>query len=135
MSAAKALKARLSEAPAVTALTATRITSQIAQQDGRTFPQITYEVTNEEVSRNYTGSSGLSRDQAEIACAATSYAGSVELGKAVKVALDNGSGTWGGIKVLNCMYRSSTEQQESNGQGQDALVFTVTLTFTLWTVG
>jgi hypothetical protein len=132
MSAAKAVNARLTTVTAVTDLVADRVYPIIAPQNARTYPQVVYQISGEEHPGHYTGTSGLGKATVTVACIARSYAGSVELAAAVRVALDQQAGTWGSVVVKGCFFEDADEQQDANDQGQDDLLFLKVLTFTIW---
>jgi hypothetical protein len=102
----KAIHARLTSDPAVSAIIAGRVFPHMATG---TYPAVVYAEDTAEYPRHYTGSDGYTRTTAEIGCLARSYGAAIDLAAAVRAALDNKAGTWGGIDVQGCFLQDETD--------------------------
>lgn len=105
----KAIFAQLRGNGAVADLVATRVYPVGSAPTNPAIPYVEYDTTGADFPRSYTGSSGLADAEIDIACVAGSYADAVALATAVRKALDNQSGTWGGIVVQGAFVTGNPE--------------------------
>jgi hypothetical protein len=101
-------------------------------EDYGVFPRIVYEVNDEDRPRTYKGSSGLLESTVSVYCTDLTYKGSSDLADLVKAALDRQRGTWNGVVVQSCSYKSSSESNEQPAQGSDVTAYTRQLSFSVW---
>jgi hypothetical protein len=141
MNAIPALFAQLSNDGAVGDLVgssnAARIFPKISPQAlAGSYPQIVYEITDSDQARHYTGSGGLYSFNGTLFCIADSYAGVIALADAMRAALDNRNGTWGGVAVQGCFIDEGNEGVEETGdQGEQRILYVKELRFLLWIQG
>lgn len=129
MSAPKAIFARLKTESGVVAVCRNVFAADC--EEGTTFPRIVFEIEDDERPRTYQGSSGVLKTTAKIDCTATTYKAAHDIGQAVKTALDNQSGTWGGVKAC-AFYRGANEEHDQPQPGTGKDTYTRTLQFDVW---
>jgi hypothetical protein len=127
MSVAKAIYSKLTEAIAAVPVYA----EDVAEGSG--FPRIVYTINESDRPRTYAGSCGVTKSSVDVECQANSYTAAQTLGQSVVAALDNASGTWGGVVVQFSYFDNSTERHDEPLPGTANDVYTTALSFIVWT--
>lgn len=127
----KAIYARLTVYAATSALVGTRVYPHSAPPQQKTYPLVVYRGGGDDDSATAGGGAGNVRAEVDVACIAATYAGVRALADAVKAALDDESGTWGGVVVQGVFYQRGTEQEVASADADNSL-FVVEMTFTAW---
>ena len=103
MTVGKAIYYLLTNASDVTEIVGTRIFPEVAQQDAD-LPYIVYNVSNNEPSDTKKAPSKLDTADVEVNCFATNYSQVIDMGVAVRAALDRVKGTYSGVNVQSVQY-------------------------------
>ena len=103
MTVGKAIYYLLTNANDVTEIVGTRIFPEVAQQDAD-LPYIVYNVSNNEPSDTKKAPSKLDTADVEVNCFATNYSQVIDMGVAVRAALDRVKGTYSGVNVQSVQY-------------------------------
>lgn len=128
----KAIYSRLTSDAPTAAIVGTRVFPDEAPQKNRTFPLIVYELTDQQNVRSYSGSSGLASRIVRIECAARTKEAAQALAEAVDDALDNQSGTWGGIVVQGVFQQSRDDAIYTTMQGEDFKIWVCESEYLVW---
>lgn len=111
MSASKALYARLSADATISGLVGNRIIPTFAPKGQ--FPQIVYELGGADRLRSHDGPIGLVKQRVTLSCISSlptgAYNQAQSLANAVKDALENQGGTWGGVVVRKVFFQDDDD--------------------------
>lgn len=134
MTIGKAIFAQLAATPAVNNIVAGRIYAAIAPEVGKVYPQIVYGGDASERERDYAGDDALTSQSVRIEILVTSnYADADTLANAVRAALDDQTGTWGGIVVQGAFLEDQSETTEANDDdGEASVVYVFEQQYTFW---
>lgn len=133
MAVGAAIYAQLSEHTALTALVGENITPEFVRQEDRAYPCVVYVATGKKPVRTYAGDTSLTDSEVHVFCQARSYSQSQQVADAVSDAIDNGSGTWGGITVRGVFLEDQNEVVISNSQTDESdLVYQTEQIFKVW---
>lgn len=115
---------KLSNDPAITAIVGKRVYPHTHPPTTQpTYPLIVFSPAEAEPM-----GTTMTRHDVDIACIASSLAAARSLADAVRVALDDQRGTWGGVIVDRATFVSSNEQTERVANG---IFWVVELTFSM----
>lgn len=98
METGKAIFKLLQDSSAVGAICADRIYPELAQQDAD-VPFVVYTITDTEITATKNATSKLDTARVEVFCISNDYEQAMDLGIAVRGALDRVSGTYNGVQV------------------------------------
>ena len=98
METGKAIFKLLQDSSAVGAICADRIYPELAQQDAD-VPFVVYTIADTEITATKNATSKLDTARVEVFCISNDYEQAMELGIAVRGALDRVSGTYNGVQV------------------------------------
>lgn len=129
--AGTAIYGKLSATAGVTALVGTRIYPHRQPQHARTYPFIVYRAGEDDYGDFYTGTTNPARNAIDIAIIGESYDSVIDVYAAMKTAIHNGTGTWGGVVVKGC-FEESTFEDLTIPDGTDRRLFVRETSFTLW---
>jgi hypothetical protein len=127
----EAIYGRLTTDAAASALLGDRVFKLYADQ-ASAYPRAVVETADDERPRNYAGATGQLRCEATVTCIDRTYKGAKALARAVRDALDNQSGTWGGAVVQRVFYDGASEHHDEPEQGSDEHQYTRELRFRVW---
>jgi hypothetical protein len=105
MTVGKAIYYLLSNYTDLTDIVGTRIFPEVAEQDSA-LPFVIYSVISNEPSDTHEGPSKLDIAQVDVVMYNTDYSGLVDMGVAVRAALDRVTGTYNGVGVQSVQYTS-----------------------------
>ena len=103
MTVGKAIYYLLTNASDVTAIVGTRIYPEVAQQNAA-LPYIVYNVSNNEPSDTKREPSKLDTAEVEVNVFSEKYTQAIDMGVAVRAALDRVKGTYSGVNVQSIQY-------------------------------
>jgi len=107
----KAIYNILSNTTAVTDIVSTKIYPEIAPQN-ETQPYIVYSIVSNSPSDTKEDNGNIDEAQIEVYCFNTKYSLAIDLGVAVRAALERKNGTFGGVKIQSINY--TNEQMDVN---------------------
>lgn len=103
MKAGKALYSILTSDAGVAAIAGTKVFPEMAEQNAAP-PYVVYNLRSNEPSDVQRGPSALDTAMVEVSCYANSYATAIDLGDAVRTAIDRVGGTYNGVNVQSIQY-------------------------------
>jgi len=128
----QALYGKLSTTAGVTALVGTRIYPHQQPPSGtRTYPLLAYKPDNREPARLLSGAASLYMRTIDVAAMARTYASAEAIMAAVVAALDNQSGTWGGVTIQGAFLDDDSHDVETLGT-EDQTLYVAQMRFKFW---
>jgi Protein of unknown function (DUF3168) len=119
-----------------TGLVGNNIYPNLARIGDGNYPMIVFKVSDVSTTQTYTGTDPLASCKVELAAIALTYGEADAIAWALVAALDNSSGTWGGVTVQGCFLDedgiSDDDAQETASESLN--YFIKTATFTMWFV-
>jgi hypothetical protein len=121
------LYAYLAAQSGITSLASTRIYPAILPQKP-TYPAVLYREEGHDFEETFEGQQGFTKSYYIVDAFATTYAGVDALGAAIRTALQNTKGNFGGINIHKCMVESgpTTLYEDTVEAYRQTQVFTIT---------